>query len=356
MKSVRWHLVAAIGLVLVLGLAAQWMFSGGASSPSSSQVAELTISTYRSFVGKSGLGSVIIPLFEKQCQCKIRVLTQPDAGALLTRLEIDARRGQVSAQVILGLDQYLFARAQPYLEDWGSWLPSGYQGLQSDLKLGSGFVPYDYGPLGWIVDQAALQSEGLLIPHSLSDLLDPKWSRHFLLQDPRTSTPGLTFLLYTRAILGDSVTDYWKKLRSQWLTLAPSWDSSYSLFVKGEAVAIWSYLTSQAYHQSRGEGGRYQAVIFDEGQPFQVEGASLVKGSFQSQQQKILAQSFLEFLISSQVQSRVPHSTWMLPVLQNLDLPSDFLKVPQVKRRVWPDHRPEVVLKALDDWRRAVEM
>lgn len=356
--DVAARLFAGVGVVcFVLVLSARWLMMtpehlagpGGESRP------ELTILTYRSLVGKSGLGSVLFPRFEKKYHCRVRVLTQPDGGALLTRLEIDARRRQFPAQVVLGLDQYLFEKARTYLENWDGWVPEGYAAVQEDLRLGNGFLPYDFGPLGWMVDQVQLQASGLSVPHRLEDLLDPKWARRLLLQDPRTSTPGLTFVLYTHEVLGSQFQSFWSGLRSQWLTLAPNWESAYRLFAQEEAPVVWSYLTSQAYQETHGEGSRYQAVVFQEGQPFQVEGAGLIRGAFESGEQRALAQFFLEFLISPEVQELIPHSAWMMPVLKHSRLPVEFLRLPNPVRRVWPSRSPDQVQRVLTDWRRAVE-
>ncbi len=344
------YFILGCGVVFVLAISARWMVS-----PRSEPIPELTVAAYRTLMGKSGLGPLLFPLFERQCHCHVRVVTVPDGGALLTRLELDTRRGQFPIQVVLGLDQYLWSRARSYLESWDGWEPTGYQQIDSSLKMAPGFLPYDYGGLALMVDQKALSAKGLRSPRSVSDLLAPEWARTILLQDPRTATPGLTFLLFTYSVFGEKTFEFWKKLRTQWLTLAPSWDSSYSLFVKGEAPAVWSYLTSQAYHETHGEGARYRAVLFDEGQPFQVEAAALVRGSFQSAEQKKLARSFLEFLVSPEIQKLIPHTSWMMPVLPSTELPPDFLKLPQPVRKVWPDHDPETVRKVLEDWRRAVE-
>jgi len=359
-ESASRSLILGFGGVFLLALSARWMMTSTRMS-SSDPVPELTISTYRSFMGHSGLGSVLFPLFEKRFHCRVRVLSLPDGGALLTRLELDSRRGQFPIQVVLGLDQYLWSRARSLLDDWQGWVPAGYLRVDPDLKLESGFLPYHFGPLALMVDQKLLAARGLTVPHSLSDLLTTPWARQILLQDPRTSIPGMTFLLYTRAVLGSSAKteSFWKKLRAQWLTLAPSWDFSYSLFLKGEAPAVWSYVTSQAYHESHGGESRYRAVLFSEGQPYQVEGAALVRGAFQTEKQMQLARSFLEFLISPEVQRLVPHHAWMMPVISSglmvPELPLDFLKLPQPAHRIWPDRDPESVRRTLETWRKAVE-
>src|SRR5206468_2130798 len=115
----------------------------------------------------------------------------------------------------------------------------------------------------------------------LTELSAPAWKRKLILEDPRTSTPGLDFVLYARAALGERAREFWRGLRGQWLTLAPGWDAAYGLFLKEEAPLVWSYTTSQAYHEEHGdaagENRRYSAILFEEGQPIQVEGAALVK-------------------------------------------------------------------------------
>lgn len=103
--------------------------------------------------------------------------------------------------------------------------------------------------------------------------------------------------------------------------MAPSWDSAYGLFVKGEAPLVWSYTTSQAYHRAQGETA-YRAIVLEEGAPLQVEGAVMMKG-IQGETRK-LAESFLEFLISPAVQERVATAQWMYPSVKGTVLPASY--------------------------------
>ena len=237
----------------------------------------------------------------------------------------------------MGIDQRTWEQAKPYLEDWGSWIPSGYSEILPELKVASGFLPFDYSVHAWMADREALEASKLPATISVRDLLRPRWKRNLLLQDPRTSTPGLAFLLYTEQVLGAQVWEFWRALRSQWLTLAPGWDAAYSMFLRKEAPLVWSYTTSQAYHVELGKPGtegRYFAVLFEEGQPVQIEGAALIKGGVASDEQRKLARKFLEFLISPEVQKRIPLKNWMLPVRRNTVLPESFKNLPQPKRIV----------------------
>jgi thiamine transport system substrate-binding protein len=200
-----------------------------------------------------------------------------------------------------------------------------------------------------MLDKSALEKRTL--PQKLSDLLRPEWRRALILEDPRTSTPGLAFVTYVQKILGEKASDeYWKSLRSQWLTLAPGWDGAYGLFLKKEAPLVWSYVTSQAYHEEHGDHAgtdrRYQALIFDEGQPVQIEGAALVKGALHP-----CAKPFLEFLLTPDAQQSLMRKNWMMPVVKSTKLPESFKNLPQPKRLLWISADPS---SALSRWSKAI--
>jgi thiamine transport system substrate-binding protein len=337
----------------------------GAAVPSS-QTPTLALYVYDSFIAKGGLGPAIFPLFEKKCGCKLKVLPSGDGGQLLTRLQIDAERGVPGAQVVVGMDEPTFERAKPWLEEFKGWKPKGLSDLHSDLnasqRLASGFLPFDYGFFSFMADHQALSEAKLSMPGKLTDLLAPQWKRNVILEDPRTSTPGMAFVLYADQVADMPPAEFWPKMKTQWLTLAPGWDSAYGIFLRKEAPLVWSYTTSQAYHEEHGDSAahrRYEAVLFDEGQPIQVEGIALVKKSFAEgeagKQQLRLAHEFLEFLISPEVQALIPHQQWMYPARKNVTLPASFTHVPRPKKIVHLKTKANEVSEALSQWSKAVE-
>lgn len=324
---------------------------------SSDPVPELTIYTYDSILAKGGLGPAIFPLFEKKHHCRIRALAWGDAGQIVTRLETDGRRKKTGAQIVLGIDQQTWESVKPWTQEWKAWQPQGYGQLSPNLKVENGFLPYDYSYLGFIANEVLLKKQGLPIPQSLIDLEKAEWRRNIILEDPRTSTPGLGFLLYTEAVLGESYSKYWKNFRHQWLTLAPSWSTAYQLFLKEEAPLVWSYLTSQAYHEenSKSPNPPYRAVVLKEGQPLQIEGASWIKGSTQTPEQEKLVRSFLEFLLSKEVQTLIPKSNWMLPVRKDVQLPESFLRLPKPVRVVSLKTQQKEIREVLQNWARSIQ-
>ena len=57
-----------------------------------------------------------------------------------------------------------------------------------------------------------------------------------VIQDPRTSTPGLGLLTWMKAIYGDEVQEKWRKLNKKIIAVTKGWtDSYYNFFLEGEA-------------------------------------------------------------------------------------------------------------------------
>ncbi len=341
----------SLGVVFSLNLFLSGCFGGKPEQ----KKPDLVIYGHESFVSKGGLGPAVQPLFEAKCQCKIQLLAVGDAAQILAKLELDSRRGKSEAQLAVGFDQYSFERAKNYLDLWPNWTPALYEKIPSDLKLGKGFLPYDFGLMTFMSDQTAIRGRQLSAPGRLKDLLFPEWKKSVLLEDPRTSTPGLIFLLYTQAVLGKGVWKFWEEMRFQWRTLAPGWSGAYQLFMKAEAPLVWSYFSSQAYHRAHGDtAGKYQALTFEEGHPIQVEGAALIKNGFESEPQKLLAMSFLEFLLTAEVQKLVMKKNWMMPVMPNIQYPAEFQSLPQVKNRIQLVATPKEIEEALLKWGQVV--
>lgn len=290
---------------------------------------ELVLYAHDSFMAKGGLGKAIIPLFEKKYGCKVTAPALGDAAQVVARLELDAKRGKPVAHVVVGIDDQLWPRVKSLAWKWKQPL-KGYGDLKLGLARDEGFVPYDHGYLGFIVDTQELSKKKIPVPRKLRDLLKPEWKRNFILEDPRTSTPGLGFLLFSKSVEKDRALEFWKSLKGQPLAILPGWDSAYGLFLKGEAPMVWSYLTSQAYHEMHGDKEhRYRAVVFEEGNPEQVEGAVGIQASIKNPKQEKLVREFLEFMLTREVQALIPTTQWMLPAVKGIELPSAFSSLPQ---------------------------
>jgi thiamine transport system substrate-binding protein len=290
-----------------------------ATAAAEADTPKLTVYTYSSFVADWGPGPKITPLFEAKCGCKIEWVSVGDGAGLLARLKLEGKNSP--ADVVLGLDTSLTAEAAAT----GLIAPHGAD--LSALKLpitwsDNDFVPFDYGYFAFVYDSQTLKSP----PQSLADLANGGADPKVLLEDPRTSTPGLGLMLWMKSVYGDKAGDAWKKLAPRILTVSRSWDEAYGLFTKGEAPMVLSYTTSPAYHIMEDKTDRYKALNFPEGNYMQVEVAGMLAGAKHAD----LARQFLQFLVSLDFQKEIPTTNWMFPVIDvGADLPPAFRDIPQ---------------------------
>src|SRR5436190_3838596 len=306
----------------------------------------LTIYTYQSFVADWGPGPKIKAAFEKECDCTIQWVAITDGVAILNRLKLEGAR--TAADVVLGLDTNLTAEARatglfgPHQQDAGSLkLPVAWS---DDL-----FLPYDYAHFAVVYDTKAIAQP----PKSLDELVNGDASQKIVLEDPRTSTPGLGFLLWMKSVYGDKAADTWRKLKPRVLTTTPGWDEAYGLFTKGEAPMVFSYTTSPAYHIIAENSDRYAAAAFAEGHYLQIEVAGLIEAS----PRKELARKFLNFMIGPGFQDQIPTNNWMFPVgSTSQPLPDAFnhLVKPAKTFLYTPEEVAENRRQWIDEWLNAM--
>ena len=75
---------------------------------------------------------------------------------------------------------------------------------------------------------------------------------------------------------------------------------------------VLSYTTSPAYHRHIESSERYRVAMFDDGHYQQVE----VVARLASSKNPMLAQDFLSFMLSDDVQKILPTTNWMLPAVK----------------------------------------
>jgi thiamine transport system substrate-binding protein len=275
----------------------------------------LVVYTYDSFVSEWGAGPKIAPLFEKATGIKVKFLSKGDGGQLLSALILG--KGDIDADIVLGLDNFLAPKALS-TGLFRAYEPAGYKAIPAELKLDPSkrLIPYDWGNFAVVWDSAKLQNP----PASLEDLTKPEYAKKLILLDPRTSTPGLGFLAWTKAVYGKAWRDYWRRLRPSVLTLAPTWDQGYGLFTSGEAPLVLSYAADGAYHLEYEKTERYKALAFTDGFVRQVETAGILA----SARHPAKAEKFMDFLVSAECQRELPLTQWMYPVLSSLPLPESY--------------------------------
>lgn len=285
----------------------------GANAALAQDKPELVIYTYDSFVSDWGPGPQVEAAFEANCDCDLKLIAVGDGAGILSRLKLEG--GRTDADIVLGLDTNLTADASAS----GLIAPHGIS-AEFDMPLAwddADFLPYDWGYFAFVYDETKVKS----VPASFEDMIAS--DLEIVIQDPRSSTPGLGLMMWVEAAYGADAARIWEGLAPKIVTVTKGWDEAYGMFLEGEADMVLSYTTSPSYHIIAEEDQTKKAAAFDEGHYMQVEVAGIVEGTDQPD----LAKSFMEFMISDGFQSIIPTTNWMYPVkLPEGGLPDAFAK------------------------------
>jgi len=273
----------------------------------------LTIYTYDSFASEWGPGPAIEKTFEAECACDVNFVALDSSIGILGRVQLEGPSSK--ADIVLGLDTNLMKTAR----DTGLFAPHGVS-LDGRTSLpvafaDDHFVPFDWGYFAFVYNSEAMATP----PTSLKALVNAPDDIRIVIQDPRTSTPGLGLLLWVRSVYGDDAGEAWASLSPRIVTVTKGWWDAYSMFLDGEADMVLSYSTSPAYHIVVDGTDKYRAAAFDEGHYMQVEVAAMLKNAPQPE----LARQFMDFILSSDFQSVIPTKNWMYPA-GKADLPEAF--------------------------------
>ena len=282
---------------------------------------KLTIYTYDSFVSEWGPGPIIEKIFEEKYNTDINFVAVASGATLLNKVILEGDSSK--ADIVLGLDMNLFDLA----DKSELFTTHNINNINSIINLplsweSNKFVPYNFVYFSFVYNEASLESP----PKSMDELINSTNAR-IVIQDPRTSTPGLGLLTWMKAIYGDKAADEWKKLNKKIISVTKGWtDAYYNFFMAGEADMVLSYTTSPAAHIMFEDRYDIRATTFEEGNYITIEFAGILNNS----KNKDLANKFFNFMLSEEFQSVIPSTNIMYPVTTVKDLPESFnkLKIP----------------------------
>ncbi len=317
--------------------------AAGITLAASAAVAEtpvLTIYTYDSFVSEWGPGPAVEAAFEQTCECDLQFVAVGDGAELLSRLRLEGAR--TKADVALGLDTNLMAAASAT----GLFAPAEIETPALALPIAwqdDTFIPFDWGWFAFVYDKEKVSNP----PQSLAELAASDYS--LVIEDPRSSTPGLGLLLWVKSVYGDDAPAAWEALNDQVVTVTKGWSEAYGMFLEGEADMVLSYTTSPAYHLIAEDDDSKAALAFAEGNYLQIE----VAAKLASTDQPELADAFLAFMLSDAFQSVIPTTNWMYPaVTPESGLPAGFetLAQPETSLIYLGEEAEKMRDVALEEW------
>ena len=284
---------------------------------SSLRAEKLTVYTYDSFVSEWGPGPIVEKIFEDKYEIDLQFIAVDSAATLLNKIILEGEN--TKADLVLGLDMNLFNAA----EKSELFVSHNLKNINNKLTLPLNwesdiFVPYNYGYFAFVYNNKTLKNP----PLSMEDLIN-KTDARIVIQDPRTSTPGLGLLTWMKALYGDSAQNKWSQLNKKIISVTKGWtDAYYNFFMAGEADVVLSYSTSPAAHIMFEENYDISASTFKEGNYISVEFAGILNSS----KNKQMANKFLDFMISDDFQKVIPGTNIMYPVT-DVEMPEAFNKL-----------------------------
>lgn len=305
-------------------------------SHSSSEPRVLHVLTHDSF----DITAELLAKFEAENNVKVMIIKGGDTGSALNRLILTSSIGAVEADVFYGLDNTFLSRAlendifEPYNAPALTYIDDSFK-----LDSTNAVVPIDYGDVCINYDKAWFADKALALPNSLEDLTDPAYKNLLVVENPSTSSPGMAFMMATIAHFGEeSWLDWWKAMKNNELVIVSDWETAYYTQFsgssgKGPQPMVVSYASSPAaeliYSEHAIEESPTASIVADGTCWRQIEFAGIVKGS----KERMLAEKFIDFLLSKDFQEDVPMQMFVFPVLPEAVLPEAFEKGSQIPEK-----------------------
>lgn len=282
---------------------------------------KLTVLAYSSF------GSVFGDLardFRNRTGAEVELVTEDDTGGVLERALRE--KGEPSFDVVYGVDNILLgkARREGLFEPYRALLARDIEPSLAFVEDGLA-TPMSHGYIAVNVDAKAN-----LTLRTLDDVRAN--AGRFVTQDPRTSTPGLGFLIATVATYGDvsagyDYLDYWKDLFEGGVLITAGWTEAYAgrftggygQFESGARVdkaIVTSYTTSPAYEQYYGYDKLNHVVLAPKSTFHQVQTMAIAKGT----PRLAAAQAFIEFCLTEAYQARAASGEAIYPVVRGVNV------------------------------------
>lgn len=305
--------------LLAVGLAVALVASACSSE---STPDELVLLTHDSFALSEGT----LEAFTEETGITVVVQPAGDAGSMVNQAVLT--KDNPLGDVMYGIDNTFLSRAVSE----GIFTPHTAADIDAVNPLlridGDTVTPIDFGDVCINYDIEALASAGITPPATLADLTAPPYKDLLVVQDPATSSPGLSFLLATIAAYPDGAEydwkAYWIDLFANGVTVASDWTEAYTstfTMAGGDRPLVVSYASSPPAEVLFGELPDAPTAIMTDGCSRQIEYAGVLAGTPNEE----AAGQLVDFLLSVTVQEDIPLNMFVYPANMNATLPEVFV-------------------------------
>ena len=230
-------------------------------------------------------------------------------------------------------------------------------------------MPYDWGRVCINYDENYGDGENVTAPTSLWNLSENEWRGKVAVQNPRTSSPGRSFLLATVDYFANDddnssdFADWWTAMKANDVIVTDGWTEAYETHYSGgygqwydgfigDAHAVVSYCHSPGVEAYYGDNWTTsKALTLDHSSFVQVEYVGIAAGAADPDS----AQLFINEMLSDSVQSSISLSNFMYPASSEFTLPTDngylyHTGVPDVDSQLTPEDISDGIDGWLNDW------
>ena len=292
----------------------------------------LTLVAYDSFTPPASVWKA----FEQSSGIRVKVLLAGDGGEIVNKAVLT--KDHPLGDVLFGVDSTFLSRAL----EAGIFAPHASPALpklRADVRAlvpGHEVTPVDVSDVCVNTDKAAYARLGEPVPTTLEALADPRYEGQLVVENPATASPGLAFMLATRARYGDRWLDYWKRLRANGVKVVDGWTRAYegefSGGGKGTRPLVVSYASSPpaAVLFSDHPDAATTPVGVIEASCFRVaEFAGVLAGTKHADE----ARKLIDFLAGRTFQEAMPLSLFVFPVNEQAQLPPLFRRFARLPQR-----------------------
>jgi len=297
--------------------------AGCTGSPSAE--GPLTVATYPAFVDAESTspGPWIKEQFESEFDAELRWLSpETELNYFIQRRSTGVT---IDADVYVGLNVDDLVRIDDNLPDDELLLSVDRDRLENVTHLKESLefdprdraLPYDTGYISLVYDGRTVENPG-----TFEALTTGEYEGDLIAQNAQTSDPGRAFLLWTIAEYGaDGYLDYWRRLRDNDVRITGSWNDAYSAWSEGERPIVVSYSTDRVFANRFDQDLEKHQVGFLNDQGYaNPEGMAIFEGT----DRQSLAYEFVDWMLSSRVQSEIAVRNVQFPATDHADLDEEY--------------------------------
>lgn len=179
------------------------------------------------------------------------------------------------ADIVVGLDNAYMSKVAEHMAD-----VSGYSNLEyeEEMVVESGkYLTWERQAGSIIVNKTILEKEGLPLPETYEDLLNPVYKNYIAMPDPKSSGTGFFFFKNLVNVMGeDEAFSYIDKLAKNIKQFTESGSGPVKLLIQGE-VAIGLALTFQGVNEFN-NGNDFLLIEPEYGSPYSLTSTSMLEG------------------------------------------------------------------------------